>query len=55
MKGKELIRKDRITEYIDIIQRQLNDIKSIPVNDKDFFLKRENSIQIKLLDIVLHA
>lgn len=47
--GKESIRKDRILEYIHNIERQLNDIKSIPVEDKNFFLKKENSIQIKAI------
>lgn len=47
--GKESIRKDRIIEYIHNIERQLNDIKSIPVEDKNFFLKKENSIQIKAI------
>jgi len=49
MSGKESIRKDRIIEYLNNIERQLNDIKSIPVEDKDFFLKKENSIQIKAI------
>ncbi len=47
MKAKELIRKERIIEYLDNIERQLKDIKSIPIPNKDFFLNRENSIQIK--------
>jgi len=49
MSGKESIRKDRIIEYLNNIERQLNDIKSIPVEDKHFFLKKENSIQIKAI------
>ena len=49
MSGKESIRKDRIIEYLNNIERQLNDIKSIPVEDKYFFLKKENSIQIKAI------
>ncbi len=47
MKAKELIRKERIIEYLDNIERQLKDIKSIPIPNRDFFLNRENSIQIK--------
>jgi uncharacterized protein YutE (UPF0331/DUF86 family) len=49
MKAKELLRKERIVEYLDNIERQLKDIRSIPVPDKDFFLKKENSIQIKAI------
>lgn len=49
MKKKELIRKDRIIEYLDNIERQIEDIKSIPVSNKDFFLDKKNSIQIKAI------
>ncbi len=49
MKSKGLIRKERIIEYLDNIERQLKDIRSIPIPDKDFFLNRENSIQIKAI------
>ena len=49
MAGKELIRKDRILEYLSNIDRQIEDIRSIPVPDKDFFLDRKNSIQIKAI------
>jgi len=44
-----LIRKNRIIEYLDNIQRQIEDIKSIPVLNKDFFLDKKNSIQIKAI------
>ena len=47
MNPKELVRKDRIIEYLDNIERQIEDIKSIPVPNKDFFLDRKNTIQIK--------
>jgi uncharacterized protein YutE (UPF0331/DUF86 family) len=47
MKQKELVRKDRIIEYLDNIERQIGDIKSIPVSNKDFFLDKKNSIPIK--------
>ena len=47
MKQKELVRKDRIIEYLDNIERQIGDIKSIPVSSKDFFLDKKNSIPIK--------
>src|SRR4030042_3805485 len=49
MKSKELIRKERIIEYLENIERQLKDIRSIPIPGKDFFLNRENSIQIKAI------
>ena len=49
MKSKELVRKDRIIEYLGNIQRQIEDIRSIPVPSKDFFLDKKNSIQIKAI------
>jgi len=49
MKPKELVRKDRVIEYINNIERQIEDIKSIQVSSKDFFLDKKNSIQIKAL------
>ena len=49
MTGKELIRKDRILEYLGNIDRQIEDVKSIPVSSKDFFLERKNTIQIKAI------
>ena len=47
MKSKGLIRKERIIEYLDNIERQTKDIRSIPIPGKDFFLNKGNSIQIK--------
>lgn len=49
MKKRDLLRKDRIVEYLENIERQIEDIKSIPVFNKDFFLERKNSIQIKAI------
>src|SRR4030042_6854063 len=49
MEQKDLVRKERIIEYLDNIQRQLRDIQLIPVSNKDFFLDRENNIQIKAI------
>jgi uncharacterized protein YutE (UPF0331/DUF86 family) len=49
MEQKALVRKDRIIEYLDNIERQIGDIKSIPVSSKDFFLDKKNSIQIKAI------
>lgn len=47
--GKELVRKERIIEYLDNIERQIKDIKSIPVSSRDFFLDNTNSIPIKAI------
>jgi uncharacterized protein YutE (UPF0331/DUF86 family) len=49
MGPKELIRKDRIIEYLDNIERQLIDLQSVPVSGKEFFLDNKNSIQIKAI------
>jgi hypothetical protein len=44
MEAKDLIRKDRILEYLDNIERQIRDLASIPASGKEFFLDRKNSI-----------
>ena len=49
MKKKELVRKDRIIEYLDNIERQIEDIRSIPILSKEFFMDRKNSIQVKAI------
>ena len=49
MKKKDIIRKDRIIEYLDNIERQIADIQSISVSSKDFFLDIKNTIQIKAI------
>ena len=49
MKSKELVRKDRVIEYLNNIDKQIEDIISIPVSHKDFFLDKKNSIQIKAI------
>lgn len=49
MKNKEIVNKDRIIEYLDNIERQIEDIKSIPVSSKAFFLDKKNAIQIKAI------
>lgn len=41
MNPKDLVRKERIIEYLDNIERQIEDIKSIPIPNKDFFLDRK--------------
>lgn len=49
MEPKDLIRKDRIVEYLDNIDRQLRDLTSIPVSGMEFFLDRKNSIEVKAI------
>jgi len=49
MNSKELVRKDRVIQYLDNIERQIEDIRSISVPNKDFFLQTQNSIQIKAI------
>ena len=49
MKSKELVRKERILEYLDNIKKQIEDIKSISVPSKDFFLAKTNTVQTKAI------
>lgn len=42
-----LVKKERILEYLDNMMRQLEDIESIPVPSKSFFLEKEKGIQNK--------
>lgn len=49
MNKKDLIKKDRIINYLDNIEKQIKDIKSIHVPNKDFFLDQKNTIQIKAI------
>ncbi len=49
MNQTKLIRKDRMIEYLNNIERQIQDIKSIPVANKEFFLDKKNSILIKAI------
>ncbi len=49
----DLLRKERILEYLDNMLRQLEDIRSIPVSSPEFFLKRENTIPIKAIKFSL--
>ncbi|MBM4351911.1 MAG: DUF86 domain-containing protein [Deltaproteobacteria bacterium] len=44
-----LVRKERILEYLDNMMRQVEDIKSIPVPSKSFFLEKDKVIQIKAI------
>lgn len=47
MKSKEAVRKERILEYLDNIEKQIQDIKSISILDKDYFLEKKNTLQTK--------
>ena len=49
MTPPKLVRKDRILEYLDNMIRQLEDIQSIPVPDREFFLQRDKIIEIKAI------
>ncbi|MEJ5378512.1 MAG: HepT-like ribonuclease domain-containing protein [bacterium] len=49
----DLLRKERILEYLDNMLRQLEDIRSIPVSSPEFFLKKENAIPIKAIKFSL--
>jgi uncharacterized protein YutE (UPF0331/DUF86 family) len=49
MMSAKLVRKERILEYLDNMMRQTEDIRSIPVPSKEFFLEKEKTIQIKAI------
>ena len=49
MNPTKLVRKERILEYLDNIGRQIEDLQSIPVPNKEFFLEKGKSIQIKAI------
>jgi uncharacterized protein YutE (UPF0331/DUF86 family) len=49
MKSEKLVRKERILEYLDNMERQIVDITSISIPGKDFFLDRKNTIQAKAI------
>lgn len=49
MTSKSAVRKERILEYLDNIQRQMEDIRSISVSGQEFFLERKNAIEIKAI------
>ena len=44
-----LVRKERILEYLDNMMRQVEDIRSVPVPSKEFFLQKEKTIPIKAI------
>ncbi len=47
MTPSKLVRKERILEYLDNMMRQVDDIKSISVPNKEFFLEKDKIIPIK--------
>ena len=49
MKPTKLVRKERILEYLDNISRQIEDIQSIPVPSKEFFLEKGKTIPTKAI------
>ena len=49
MTPEKLVRKERIFEYLDKIVRQVEDIQSIKVLSKEFFLDQGKTIQIKAI------
>ena len=49
MTSSKLVRKERILEYLDNMMRQVEDIKSIPVPNKEFFLEKSKTIHIKAI------
>ena len=49
MTPAKLVRKERVLEYLDNMMKQVEDIKSIPVPSKEFFLEKEMTIQIKAI------
>ena len=49
MMSAKLVRKERIQEYLDNMMRQVEDIRSIPVPGKEFFLQKEKTIPIKAI------
>jgi len=49
MKPGKLIRKERILEYLDNLMRQIQDIQSISVPDKEFFLEKDKIVPIKAI------
>ncbi len=50
---KQYIRKDRIEEYMKNIERQLDDLVPYQSNDKEFFLDKNNTKEIKVIKFSL--
>jgi uncharacterized protein YutE (UPF0331/DUF86 family) len=49
MTSSKLVRKERILEYMDNMMKQIEDIKSVPVPNKEFFLEKNKTIPIKAI------
>jgi uncharacterized protein YutE (UPF0331/DUF86 family) len=49
MTSSKLVRKERILEYLDNMMKQVEDIQSVPVPNKEFFLERDKTIPIKAI------
>ncbi len=49
MTPANLVRKERILEYLDNMIRQLDDIRMVQVPNKEFFLQKEKTIPIKAI------
>jgi len=49
MKPKELVRKERILEYLANIEKQIQDIHSVSIPNRDFFLEKKNTLQTKAI------
>lgn len=50
---KRYVKEERIKEYMENIQRQLDDLKSYQSKDKGFFLDRKNIMEIKAIKFSL--
>ncbi|MFP3870175.1 MAG: DUF86 domain-containing protein [Syntrophobacteria bacterium] len=46
---KRYVRKERILDYLENIQRQLDDLHQMPVDGPEFFLDRSNFERIKAI------
>jgi uncharacterized protein YutE (UPF0331/DUF86 family) len=51
--NKKYVRIDRIKEYMENIQRQLDDLRPYQSKDKKFFLNRKNIMEIKAIKFSL--
>lgn len=50
---RRYVRIDRIKEYMDNIERQLEDLAPYRTKDKEFFLDRKNTVEIKAIKFSL--
>jgi uncharacterized protein YutE (UPF0331/DUF86 family) len=49
MMPSKLVKTERILEYLDNMMKQVEDIKSVPVPSKDFFLEKDKTIPTKAI------